>query len=680
MQPSSDTFAMASKVVLLAAGRLCYSGPAEEVASYFQSPPLSFSAEGLSNDADFVLSVISGAQVGREGARPLAPEDFATVFRQSKYATSSPLKHDCPAIEDVQPGFPTGLANQFRVLLYRGWLTQLRQGGFIRAQLLKNVMVALICGAIFYGQGSQPVPSSAFNQTSFNVSSILYFAMMYTILGNLQAIPQLFAMRVLYVRERSASVYSTFAYWAAGAVVNLPLVVVCHLIFLNISYWLVQLVPQLRVYWYFLVVTMLNNLVAFYFAQFLAAAAPSAQVALAVFPVTFLFLTSFSGFTVPLQDLPAGWRWASFISYPRWCYEGMLANQFSVRLDNKAALNYYGFDGNKGTYVPSWQHAYWYTVPILAGFIVVMNVLVYWGLLPARSRLRYEAASSGDEASVLHVATKEGLSSLKVDGGGPRVQELLLPLTAREVEAEEEAQESHLASLIMGTLASAALLGDSHPQFDPRSTRSPSRDTLLRPALDVEDYQMRTKIQKSHGVRLLFRNLEYSIACRDRQSVSGMKQKVIICGVSGRVSPGEMCALMGGSGAGKSTLLDLLAGRKTAGCIRGDIYFNGRAGSPSCRRCSYVTQDNVHIGCFTVRETLHYASLLRIREGSSSQERCKRVDEVMSMLGLEEVADVLVGDTLRKGISGGQARRLTIGVEIINLPDLIFLDEVGSGT
>jgi hypothetical protein len=61
-------------------------------------------------------------------------------------------------------------------------------------------------------------------------------------------------------------------------------------------------------------------------------------------------------------------------------------------------------------------------------------------------------------------------------------------------------------------------------------------------------------------------------------------------------------------------------------------------------------QDNVHIGCFTVRETLHFASLLRVREGASEQERGKRVEDVMMMLGLEGVADVLVGDALRKGV------------------------------
>lgn len=715
-QPSPDTFALASKVVLLAAGHLCYCGPAKEVADYLQAPPLGFVGDGFSNPADFIISAIGGAQVPLNGSRPLTPAEFSEAFRQSAFCCAAPLarvtRFHLP--EDSQPpGFPTSLWRQFQILLHRSWMTQVRQVEFIRAQVVKNVVVALVCGAIFYAQGSHPVPSAAFNQTSFNVSSILYFAMMYTILGNLQAIPQLFAMRVLYVRERSASVYSTLAYWAANAVVNLPLVVACHVIFLNIAYWMVQLSSDPRVYWYMLVNTLLNNLVAFYFAQFLAAAAPSAQVALAIFPVTFLFLTSFAGFTVPLQDLPPGWRWAAFLSYPRWCYEGILASQFSVRIDGKATLTYYGFHGNKGTYVPSWESRYWDTAPILLGFIVVMNCLVYRGLLPARSRLKHEPAAATGEGQAgmveeegdvaLQVAIRdeaEGeedeletplLDGGKAGGGGLEVRTLMgrkRAASAKGARAEEQGSSStsaeeeedvrRLSSLIMGTLASAALINEPSASTYQAPGQGRDRDSLLRPSMDVKDFERRTHLQqKSSGIRLLFRNLEYAIPVRARGGA--VQRKRILQGVSGRINPGEMCALMGGSGAGKSTLLDVLAGRKTSGYIKGEVYFNGRRGSPSSKRCSYVTQDNVHIGSFTVRETLHYASLLRIREGASAEERRQRVEQVMGMLGLEEVADVIVGDSLRKGISGGQARRLSIGVEIIHLPDLIFLDEPTTG-
>jgi len=810
-QPSPDTFALATTVVLLSGGRLCYCGPSPEVTEYFQG--LGFAAEGFSNPTDFALSVVGGSlgtrlvhvpgggdhEDGRAdgsggtggsllgsyggGSRPLTPRELAGRFQASPAfrcitvtgSTSTATK--VASVHAVGPGlapvvdpsaakrerrqptsFPTGLGNQCRVLLERSWLTQTRQLGFIRAQIAKNLIVASVCGAVFYGQGAVPPPSDQFNQESFNVSSILFFAMLYTIVGNLQAIPQLFTQRVLYVRERSAFLYSTFAYWLANALVNLPLVLLCHVIFLNVAYLLVQLDRSPSVFFYTQFVTMLNNVVAFTFAQFLAASAPSAQVALAIFPVTFLFLTSFAGFTVPLQDLPSGWIWASYISYPRWCYEGIVASQFSVRIDGASTMEYYGFGG--------WEPGK--SFYILFIFLLLFNGLVYWGLLPRRSRLvdmedrEGEMGEKGEKKGATTCDTK-GLrapllmddmccSSMAVEGGirdedeeegmgqggrdglqgafplhssmanvagGPDGGPLSSPagpskgLKQKLLAADDKDLDIPRVLLESLTGTSDTAFIDSRLNSGGARTSNESgrggHDSFLSQlqqedrekggALDVKDFEMRSSnIPRSGGIRLRFRNLTYSLGSRgwhgQRKRVSragnvpvatplakdatGTK-KYLLRKASGRVNPGEMCALMGGSGAGKTTLLDVLAGRKTAGLIEGEVFFNGKAGMPSPKLCSYVTQDNVHIGCFTVRETLHFAALLRIKEGVRPAQREKMVNDVLGMLGLDSVADVMVGDSLRKGISGGQARRLTIGVEIINLPGMIFLDEPTTG-
>ena len=90
-------------------------------------------------------------------------------------------------------------------------------------------------------------------------------------------------------------------------------------------------------------------------------------------------------------------------------------------------------------------------------------------------------------------------------------------------------------------------------------------------------------------------------------------------------------------------------------------------------------QDNVHIGALTVRQTLTYAARLRMDGRLSDAVRIKRIQKVLDMLGLTEHADTLVGDENTRGISGGQLKRLSIGVEVVNLPDLIFLDEPTTG-
>lgn len=83
---------------------------------------------------------------------------------------------------------------------------------------------------------------------------------------------------MLYTRESAAQVYSTFAYWAANAVVSIPLLLLAHLVFVEIAYWLTGLYPGWAEHLFALVVTFLNNLISFYTAQFMAAISPSAEV------------------------------------------------------------------------------------------------------------------------------------------------------------------------------------------------------------------------------------------------------------------------------------------------------------------------------------------------------------------------------------------------------------------
>ena len=132
----------------------------------------------------------------------------------------------------------------------------------------------------------------------------------------------------------------------------------------------------------------------------------------------------------------------------------------------------------------------------------------------------------------------------------------------------------------------------------------------------------------------------------------------------------------GASGAGKSTLLDVLAQRKTTGTISGQILYNY---SPALTSSAYVMQDNVHIASLTVKESLWYAAQLRLPEQWSTVEKEERVQHILQVLGLTAVANTIVGNEYKRGISGGQAKRLSIGVEIINLPDLMFLDEPTTG-
>ena len=134
----------------------------------------------------------------------------------------------------------------------------------------------------------------------------------------------------------AAGAYSTAPYWAANSLVHLPLLIATHLFFVNLTYWLVGLPTDVVTLSYMFVLTLFVNLIAFFFSQFLAALCSSSQVALGIFPILFMFLSNFAGFTIQLRNVQSFWKWAPYVSFPRWAYEGLVY----VTFDQKKPENY----------------------------------------------------------------------------------------------------------------------------------------------------------------------------------------------------------------------------------------------------------------------------------------------------------------------------------------------------
>ncbi|KAI8895869.1 P-loop containing nucleoside triphosphate hydrolase protein [Globomyces pollinis-pini] len=190
----------------------------------------------------------------------------------------------------------------------------------------------------------------------------------------------------------------------------------------------------------------------------------------------------------------------------------------------------------------------------------------------------------------------------------------------------------------------------------------------------IIDRNKRRKVKEpliEPGITITFNDIGYKI-----------RNQTILRNVTGAVNPGELLAIMGPSGSGKSTCLDILACKNKGGIITGDIRINGKHVNKNVLFSDisgYVDQDDIHLPTMTVKEILDFSAGLRLPESMTYRQKDDRVADVLELLGLTHVADKRIGDHLQRGISGGEKRRLSIGVELVTNPSILFLDEPTSG-
>ncbi|KAG9224454.1 hypothetical protein CCMSSC00406_0007647 [Pleurotus cornucopiae] len=155
----------------------------------------------------------------------------------------------------------------------------------------------------------------------------------------------------------------------------------------------------------------------------------------------------------------------------------------------------------------------------------------------------------------------------------------------------------------------------------------------------------------------------------------------ILDNISGCVNPGQVMAIMGASGAGKSTLLDILARKYKLGTSAGATLVNGRVVKDSEFRsvAGFVDQEDTLMSTLTVYETVLYSALLRLPREMSEEGKKFRVLETLGELGILGIKDKRIGASGRRGISGGEKRRVSIACELVTSPSILFLDEPTSG-
>ncbi|CAI9273161.1 unnamed protein product [Lactuca saligna] len=182
---------------------------------------------------------------------------------------------------------------------------------------------------------------------------------------------------------------------------------------------------------------------------------------------------------------------------------------------------------------------------------------------------------------------------------------------------------------------------------------------------------------------LAFDHVNYYVDMPAEMKTKGIEEDrlQLLQDVSGTFRQGILTALVGISGAGKTTLMDVLAGRKTGGYIEGSISISGYPKNQEtfARVSGYCEQNDIHSPHVTVYESLVYSAWLRLAPDITKETRLMFVEEVMDLVELNPLRNAIVGLPGVDGLSTEQRKRLTIAVELVANPSIIFMDEPTSG-
>ena len=220
-------------------------------------------------------------------------------------------------------------------------------------------------------------------------------------------------------------------------------------------------------------------------------------------------------------------------------------------------------------------------------------------------------------------------------------------------------------------------------------------ETPVHQVLDLSDTSIESR---PLPFVLSFSNLTYSVKVRRKMSLPSLisrrrmsepevgdsffsSTKTLLNDISGEARDGEILAVLGASGSGKSTLIDALANRIAKGSLKGTVTLNGETLESRLLKVisAYVMQDDLLFPMLTVEETLLFAAEFRLPRTLSKSKKKLRVQALIDQLGLRNAAKTIIGDEGHRGVSGGERRRVSIGIDIIHDPILLFLDEPTSG-
>ncbi|KAK7289806.1 hypothetical protein RIF29_03766 [Crotalaria pallida] len=624
LQPAPETFELFDDLVLLSDGYVVYQGPRENVLEFFES--FGFKLPPRKGVADFLQEVTSKkdqAQYWADSSKPykfISVPEIAEAFKNSRFGKS--IESMCIAQYDKSKSHPSALPKtKFSV---SNW--DLFKACFSRELTLvsrhrflyifKTVQVAFV-GFVTCTMFIRIRNHKTDEANGFLYESALFYGLVHIMFNGLSELSLMIGRLPIFYKQRDNLFYPPWAWSVASWIMGIPYSILEAVIWALVTYYTIGFAPAPGRMFRFMLLLFMVHQMALGLFKFMAAVARDMVLANTFGSAALMLVFLMGGFIIPKGMIKPWWIWAYYLSPLNYGLRGILINEFTATKWMKHSEVGNGTVGHNILRAGNLPtEDYWFWVAF--GILVVYSLIFNTFVIMALTYLNPLQKAK----TVLLAGDEDSQKSLDVAVNG--------------------------------------------------STTSTGGDN--------KDKGMILPFQP---LTMTFHNVNYYVDMPREIKTQGVSETrlQLLSSVSGVFRPGVLTALMGSSGAGKTTLMDVLAGRKTGGYIEGDIRISGypKEQRTFARIAGYVEQNDIHSPQVTVEESLWFSASLRLSTEVSKEKKHEFVEQVMKLVELDSLRHALVGMPGSSGLSTEQRKRLTIAVELVANPSIIFMDEPTSG-
>ncbi|KAI6684518.1 hypothetical protein NL676_030431 [Syzygium grande] len=629
LQPAPETFDLFDDLILMAEGKIVYQGPRDQALKFFED--CGFRCPERKGVADFLQEVISTKDQAQYWQHPELPYSHISVEMFGKKLKESylgvKLDQELSDIFDRSKSHKNALSFNVYSLsrweLLRGCMARelllMRRNSFIYVfKSVQLIFVAFITMTVFL---RTRMGIDVFHANYYMGS--LFYALIILLVDGFPELAMTVSRLAAFYKQKELYFYPAWAYAIPASILKIPLSLLESVVWTSLTYYVIGYSPEAGRFFRQLLLLFSVHLSSISMYRFLASVFQTAVGSNLAGTVALLILMLFGGFIIPKPSMPAWLKWGFWVSPLTYGEIGVSVNEFHAPRWQKISSSNTTIGrtilDSRGLNFDGYY--FWISVGALLGFTLLFNI----GFTLA-------------------------LTFLKPPGSSRAI------ISREKYLHRSETEDSH----------------DSIKHEEPKK---------------VSAEPMQTKngrmVLPFTPLTLVFKDVQYYIDAPVEMRQRGFAQKrlQLLSDITGTFRPGILTALMGVSGAGKTTLMDVLCGRKTTGYIEGEIKVGGypKVQETFARISGYCEQTDIHSPQITVEESVIFSAWLRLDPQIDSKRKTEFVNEVLETIELDGIKDSLVGVPGVSGLSTEQRKRLTIAVELVANPSIIFMDEPTTG-